>query len=52
MASEPNTGLCANEEVIPRRRIDMKQCVSKDVGPQRGRFGKGPTSIGEREECE
>ena len=50
MVSEPDTGLCASEEVIPRRGIDMKRCVSKDVGPQMGRFGRGPTSIGERRE--
>ena len=29
----------------------MKRCASKDAGPQRGRFGGGPTSIRGRKEC-
>ena len=35
MVSEPDTGLCANEEVVPKG----------------GGFGGGLTSIGERNKC-
>ena len=29
----------------------MRWCASKDVGPEGGGFGGGPTLIGERNEC-
>ena len=47
MVSELNTGLCANEEVVPRRGVDTRRCVSKGGG-----FSQGPTSIEERNECQ
>ena len=36
MVSEPDTGLCASEEAVPRRRVDTRWCGSKDAGPRRG----------------
>ena len=41
MVSEPDTGQCASEEVVPRRGVDTRRCTSG-----------GPTSIGERNECQ
>ena len=35
MVSESDIGRWASEEAEPRRRVDMRQCVSKDAGPQR-----------------
>ena len=32
--------------------VDMRWCASKDAGPEGGGFGEGPTSIGERNECQ
>ena len=28
--------------------VDTRRCANKDAGPKGGRFGRGPTSIGER----
>ena len=33
---EPDIGLCASEEVVPRRGVDTRRFASKDVGPRRG----------------
>ena len=52
MVSEPGTGLCTNKEAVPERGVDTRRCTSKDVGPEGGGFGGGPTSIGERKECQ
>ena len=32
--------------------VDTRRCTSKDAGPRKGRFGGGPTSIGERNKCQ
>ena len=32
--------------------VDTGRCAGKDAGPQRDRFGGGPTSIGGRKECQ
>ena len=32
--------------------VDTRQCVSKDAGLKGGGFGGGPTSIGQRNECQ
>ena len=50
MVSEPDTRPCASEKAVPGG-VDMRQRASKDVGPKRGGFGGGPTSIGGRKEC-
>ena len=34
--SEPDTGRCNNEEVVPRRGVDTRRCACKDAGPRRG----------------
>ena len=52
MVSEPDTGQCANNEAESRRGMDTRRCASKDAGPQRGVDCKGPTSIGEWNECQ
>ena len=33
MVLEQDTGLCASEEVVPRRGIDTRRCASKDARP-------------------
>ena len=52
MVSEPYIGQCANLLAVPRRWVDTRRCVRMDAGPQRGRFGGDPTSIGGRKECQ
>ena len=36
MVSEPDIGIYASEEVVPRSGVDKRWCVSKDTGPRRG----------------
>ena len=36
MVSELDTGRCANLFAVPRRRVDTRQCASKDAGTRRG----------------
>ena len=36
MVSEPDTGRCANEEVVPRSGVETRRHASKDAGPRRG----------------
>ena len=52
MVSKSDIGRCASLLAVPRRGVDTKRCASKDAGPKGGRFKGGPTSIGERKECQ
>ena len=40
MVLELDTGLCASEEAEPRREVDTRWCVNKNVRPRRGWIGK------------
>ena len=49
MVSEPSFGRCANLLVVPRRGVDTRRCIIKDVGPQRGvDLGAVPHRLEER----
>ena len=52
MVLEPDTERCANLLAVLQRGVDMRRCVSKDAGLQRGGFGGGLTSIGGWKECQ
>ena len=52
MELEPEIGWCANEEVVPQREVDTRRCAIRTLAPKGGRFDGGPTSIGERNECQ
>ena len=43
--------MCPRGDCSPKG-VDTRWCASKDVGPRRGGFGGGPTSIGARNECQ
>ncbi|KAG7012780.1 hypothetical protein SDJN02_25533, partial [Cucurbita argyrosperma subsp. argyrosperma] len=56
MVSEPDTGLCASEKAVPRRRVDLvgfhidwrkEQVSARTLGPERGVDCENPTLVGE-----
>ena len=49
---EPDTRRYASLLAVPQRGVDTRWYASKDVGPKGGGFGSGPTSIGERNDCQ
>ena len=51
MVSELDNGRCANKEAKPRKGVNTRRCASKNAGPQKGVNWRGPTLIGEGNEC-